>query len=89
MNTTALVNTVANITLLATGAPSIRANIQSKPKSVLQPKGDRLLTTEDLLLQNFHLKPELRIGHQGYHTILSLPPVLQMQAAICFSPNWF
>ncbi|KAL7476436.1 hypothetical protein ACHAW6_002301 [Cyclotella cf. meneghiniana] len=42
INSTALLDTAANISLLA--------NVQLTPKSVLQPKGDRLFTTENLLL---------------------------------------
>eukprot|EP00804_Cyclotella_cryptica_P026162 CCRYP_013041-RA/>CCRYP_013041-RA protein AED:0.40 eAED:0.40 QI:0/0/0/1/0/0/3/0/294 len=45
-----LIYTAANITLLANGAPSDLAKIQSHPKAILEPKGSRMLTTDNLLL---------------------------------------
>ena len=58
-------DTAANITLLAAGAPSIRADIQTNPKSVLQPTGDKLLTTEDLHLLLNKLPPDARVAHRA------------------------
>jgi hypothetical protein len=65
LNTTALLDTAANISLLANGAPSERANKQLNPKSVIQPKGDRLLTTETLLLLLNKVPLEAREAHRA------------------------
>ncbi len=47
---TALLDTAANISLLANGGSAEQASKQYTPKSVMQPKGDRLHTTKNLLL---------------------------------------
>ncbi|EED89749.1 predicted protein [Thalassiosira pseudonana CCMP1335] len=65
LNTTALLDTAANISLLANGAPSERANSQLTPKSVMQPKGDRLFTTETLLLLLNKVPLEAREAHRA------------------------
>eukprot|EP00804_Cyclotella_cryptica_P005910 CCRYP_000168-RA/>CCRYP_000168-RA protein AED:0.42 eAED:0.47 QI:0/0/0/1/0/0/4/0/246 len=65
LNNTALVDTAENITLLEDGAPSTRVNIQSQPKSVLQPKEEKLLTTEDLHLLLHKLPPTAREAHRA------------------------
>ncbi|KAL7475994.1 hypothetical protein ACHAW6_007122, partial [Cyclotella cf. meneghiniana] len=50
LSSTALLDTAANISLLTDGAPAEKISQQYTPKSVMQPKGDRLHTTENLLL---------------------------------------
>lgn len=65
LNSTALLDTAANISLLANGAPSDRANMQLTPKSVMQPKGERLLTTETLLLHLNKLPLQAREAHRA------------------------
>eukprot|EP01082_Thalassiosira_pseudonana_P011880 g10662.t1 g10662 contig4:2284681-2286983(+) len=62
LNTTALLDTAANISLLANGAPS---EPQLNPKSVMQPKGDRLFTTETLLLLLNKVPLEAREAHRA------------------------
>ena len=64
-NATALVDTAANLTILAAGAQSDRAKIQSQPKAVVQPKGNWLLTTENLLLLLNKLPIEARSAHRA------------------------
>ncbi|KAL7478418.1 hypothetical protein ACHAW6_004189 [Cyclotella cf. meneghiniana] len=50
INSTALLDTVANIPLLANGAHAKQVAVQLTPKLVMQPKEDRLSTTKNLLL---------------------------------------
>ncbi|KAL7480030.1 hypothetical protein ACHAW6_005742 [Cyclotella cf. meneghiniana] len=63
LNTTTLIDTVSNITSLATSAPSDQATLQLQPKSVMQPQGDRLMMTETLLLLFNKLPPMAREAH--------------------------
>jgi hypothetical protein len=65
INNTAFLDTAANISLLASGAPSDKASAQLTPKSVMQPKGDRLFTTETLLLLLNKLPLEAREAHRA------------------------
>jgi len=64
LNTTALIDTGANISLLQLGASAQRADTQLPNKSVLQPKGT-LVTTETLLLHLNKLPPQARIAHRS------------------------
>ena len=59
----ALLDTAANISLLANGAPAKQASVQQTPKSVVQLKGDRLFTTEKLLLLLNKLPPKAQEAH--------------------------
>ncbi|KAL7483513.1 hypothetical protein ACHAW6_009155 [Cyclotella cf. meneghiniana] len=64
LNTTALLNTGANISLLQTGAPADRTKLQTAPKCITQPKGS-LVTTESLLLLLNKLPVQARTAHQA------------------------
>jgi hypothetical protein len=83
LSNTALFDTAANITLLADNAPALRANIQTHPKSVLQPKGHKLLTTEDLLLLLHKLPPPARVAHRAPGIAHSLVSAATLADAGC------
>ncbi|KAL7474374.1 LOW QUALITY PROTEIN: hypothetical protein ACHAW6_000349 [Cyclotella cf. meneghiniana] len=55
----------ANISLLANGAPAAQASVQQTPKSAIQPKGDRLFTTENLLILQIKFPPKAREAHSA------------------------
>eukprot|EP00804_Cyclotella_cryptica_P023498 CCRYP_012117-RA/>CCRYP_012117-RA protein AED:0.24 eAED:0.24 QI:0/0/0/1/0/0/3/0/464 len=83
LSNTALVDTAANITLLVDNAPSLRANIQTHSKSVMQPKGNKLLTTEDLLLLLHKLPPAARVAHRAPGIAHSLVSAATLADAGC------
>eukprot|EP00804_Cyclotella_cryptica_P020406 CCRYP_012624-RA/>CCRYP_012624-RA protein AED:0.67 eAED:0.42 QI:0/0/0/0.75/0/0/4/0/921 len=83
VNNTALVDTATKITLLADNAPSMRANIQTHPKSVMPPKGDKLLTTEDLHLLLHKLPPATRVAHRAPGITHSLVSAATLADAGC------
>ena len=62
---TALLDTAANISLLANGVPAEHTSKQYTPKSAMQPKGDRLHTTENLLLLLNKLPLTARKAHRA------------------------
>ena len=64
LNSTALIDTGANISLLQTGAPATRASTQLANMSVTQPKGS-LFTTETLLLLLNKLPNSARVAHRA------------------------
>ncbi|KAL7478261.1 hypothetical protein ACHAW6_004033, partial [Cyclotella cf. meneghiniana] len=64
LNTTALLDTGANISLLHSDAPAQRSPTQLPIKCITQPKGT-LVTTETLLLHLTKLPTQARIAHRS------------------------
>ncbi|KAL7487910.1 hypothetical protein ACHAW6_013489 [Cyclotella cf. meneghiniana] len=64
LNTTALLDTGANISFLQVGAPANCTKLQTAPKRITQPKGS-LVTTENLLLLLNKLPVLARNAHQA------------------------
>eukprot|EP00804_Cyclotella_cryptica_P012573 CCRYP_014710-RA/>CCRYP_014710-RA protein AED:0.34 eAED:0.26 QI:0/0/0/1/0/0/2/0/588 len=64
LNTTAIIDTGANISLLNTNAPASCSQEQSLPKSIIQPKGPILTTTENLVLLLNNLPHDARLAYR-------------------------
>jgi hypothetical protein len=64
LNTTAIIDTGANISLLNTNAPATRLRQQTPPKSIIQPKGPVLTTTENLVLLLNKIPPNAQLAYR-------------------------
>ena len=65
INTTALVDSAANVLLLDNGAPAIKSATQLPTKTILQPAGARMFTTKTMELLLAKLPKSSREAHRA------------------------
>ncbi|KAL7475307.1 LOW QUALITY PROTEIN: hypothetical protein ACHAW6_001229 [Cyclotella cf. meneghiniana] len=83
LNTMAIIDTGAYISLLNTNAPAERHQQQTPPKSIIQPKGPMLTTTENLVLLLNKLPTELRLAYRTPGIKNNLVAALELIDAGC------
>ena len=74
-NTTALVDSAANVLLVANDAPSIESATQLSKKTIIQPDEARMSTNKKIELLLAKLPKEAREAHRAPGIINNLPSV--------------